>query len=407
MTEKKDAKAYDVIVVGAGPAGSMTALTLAKLGVNVLLLDRKTEIGVPDKCGEFVPSLDEMKNLSPRVKNLENIFNIPSHCIVNRTKFIKFSFPNKEVEIPFQGIVLERKIFDKHLANEAARAGAEITAFAKVTGLLDKGEGVRVRTIDGVKDIYSKIVVAADGAYSLLARQGGLPVSQDPLDYGVGYHYEMVGVDHDPDYVDMYIGEDIAPGTYAWIIPKGADVANVGTGVRASYMKKGLTVRDYQNNFTKKHAIVSKKLLRAQATAVKAGCIPVGGPMERTNTDNMVAVGDAAGHTIPTVGGGIPPALICGRLAGQAIAQSLLNGSPLQAYDSAWREQLGTTLQNSLRIRRMSDVVFKNTRIIDFATKKGWLTEEMIMKFVLCQMDAKMKLMESTLNLMKSSSPPQ
>ena len=401
MTGPND-EAYEAIVVGAGPAGSMTALTLARLGVSVLLLDRKTEIGVPDKCGEFMPHLNEMRKLSPKVNDLESLFNFPSHCVVNHTKFVKFVFPNKEIEIPFRGLVVERKIFDKHLANEAARAGAQVAAFTKVTGLLDKGEGVRVRTVDGIKDIRSKIVVAADGAYSMLARSAGLPVSQDPLDYGVGYHYEMVGVDHDPDYVDMYVGEDISPGAYAWIIPKGADVANVGTGVRAPFMKKGLTIRDYQNNFTKKHAVASKKLVRAQPTAIKAGCIPVGGPMERTSTHNMVAVGDAAGHTIPTVGGGIPPALICGRLAGQAIAQNLLNGAPLQAYDSAWREQLGTTLQNSLRIRRMSDVAFRNTKIIDFVTKKGWLTEEMVMKFVFCEMDAKMKLMESTLNLVKS-----
>ena len=393
-------EAYDAIVVGAGPAGSMTALTLARLGVSVLLLDRKTEIGVPDKCGEFVPHLSEMRRLSPKVNDLDGLFNPPSHCVVNHTRFVKFVFPHREIEIPFQGLVLERKIFDKHLANEAARAGAQVAAFTKVTGLLDGGEGVRARTIDGVKEIKSRIVVAADGAYSMLARSAGLPVSRNPLDYGIGYHYEMVGVDHDPDYVDMYVGEEISPGTYAWIIPKGEDVANVGTGVRVPFMRKGLTIRDYQRNFTERHAVASRKLARAQVTAVKAGCIPVGGPMERTSTSNLVAVGDAAGHAIPTVGGGIPPALICGRLAGRAIAGTLLRGEPLEAYDQMWRRELGETLQNALRIRRISDVAFKNTRLLDFVTKQGWLTEEMITKFVFCEVDAKMRLMESTLNLM-------
>lgn len=389
-----------MIVVGAGPAGSMTALTLARLGVKVLLLDRKTEIGVPDKCGEFIPHLDEMRKLAPRANDLEGLFNPPSHCIVNHTRYVRFVFPHKEIEISFKGVVVERKIYDKHLANEAARAGAQVAPFAKVTGLLEEGEGVRVRTIEGFMDIRSRAVVAADGAYSMLARRAGLPVSRDPLDYGVGYHYEMVGVDHDPDYVDMYVGEDISPGTYAWIIPKSGDVANVGTGVRTPFMKKGLNIRDYQNNFTKRHPVASMKVARAQVTAVKAGCIPVGGPMARTSTSSLVAVGDAAGHTIPTVGGGIPPALICGRLAGRAIARYLEEGEPLQAYESMWKGELGETLQNSLRIRRISDIAFGNPRIMDLVSERGWLNEEMITKFVFCQVDAKMRLMESTLSLM-------
>ena len=62
---------------------------------------------------------------------------------------------------------------------------------------------------------------------------------------------------------------------------------------------------------------------------------------------------------------------------------------------------MGKTLENSLRMRRMSDVVFKNEKMIDFVTKRGWLTEEMVMKFVLCEMDTKMRFMERTLQVMQ------
>jgi hypothetical protein len=75
-------------------------------------------------------------------------------------------------------------------------------------------------------------------------------------------------------------------------------------------------------------------------------------------------------------------------------------GKPLTRFEAAWRAQIGKTLENSLRMRRMSDVVFKNEKMIDFITKRGWLTEEMVMKFVLCEMDAKMRLMERTLRVM-------
>lgn len=396
MNYPENNQKYDVIVVGAGPAGSSAAKAAAENGASVLLIERELEIGVPDKCGEFLPALEEMKRLAPNVSDMESMFDPPSHCIVNRTKYVNFVFPNNvEFPVEFKGVVVERKLFDKHLANEAGRAGAEILPFTQATKLLD--DGVRVRSGGEVYDIKSDVVIGADGAYSLIAREAGLPVSTDPLDYGVGYQFEMVNVEHDPDYVDMYLGEDIAPGTYAWIIPKGKDVANVGTGVRAPFMEKGMTIRDYQRNLIQKHPITSKKLINAVPTAVKAGNIPVGGPIEKTTTENVIVVGDAGGHTIPTVGGGIPPGIIIGKIAGQVAAERISSGAPLSTFDDGWKSQMGDVLFNSLRLRKMSDVVFGSKRMIEVVTKLDWLTKDTISKFVYCKMDAKMKLIEQLL----------
>lgn len=391
---------YDVIVVGAGPAGSSAARAAAERGLEVLLVERELEIGVPDKCGEFVPSLKEMRRLTPHAKDLERYFDPPRDLIVNRTKFVRFVFPNdREISVEFEGVVVERKLFDKHLANEAARAGADVATSVKVVDLLEGGRGVKAKTLSGLVELESKVVIAADGAYSLVARRAGLPLSKSPLDYGVGFQYEMVGVDHDPDYVDMYIGEDVAPGSYAWIIPKGPDVANVGTGVRVPFVKRGLSVRDYQRNFVEKHPVASPKLRRAKPTAVKAGCIPVGGPIEEMVAGNVLAVGDAGGHTIPTVGGGIPTGLVIGSIAGRVVASHVLEGGSLSVFDGAWRAEMGETIENSLRIRRMSDVAFRNAKMMDWVTRSGLLTVEMMEKFILCEMDLKMKLVEKSLGI--------
>ncbi len=376
----------------------MTAKAAAESGLEVLLIDRELEIGVPDKCGEFLPSLSEMRRLAPNAEELDTIFDPPKRCIVNRTRYVRFLFPNqREFVVPFEGVVVERKLYDKQLANEAAEAGAEVAPLTRVIDLLEDGRGVKAKNIEGTLEIPSKTVAGTDGAFSLIARRAGLPVSRDPLDYSVGYQFEMVNVEHDPEYVDMYFGQDIAPGTYAWIIPKGDGIANVGTGVRTPFIEKGLNIRDYQHNFVEKHPIASEKLRKAKPTAIKAGCIPVGGPMEETCKGNILVVGDAAGHTIPTVGGGVPPALICGRIAGSIIGNHLRNGESLDRYEEAWRRQLGATLENSLRLRKMSDTIFRSERTLNFITKRGWLTEEMLQKLILCKMDAKMKLVEKTL----------
>lgn len=229
---------------------------------------------------------------------------------------------------------------------EAARAGAEVSLLTRFLTLLKDEKGIRVRTFDTEFEIKSKIIIGTDGTNSNIARSAGLVTLRSSLDFSVGFQYEMVRVEHDPDYVDMYFGREYTPGTYAWIIPKGDDIANVGTGIRIPFMAKGTNIRDYQRNFVTKHPIASKKLKKATPTAIKAGYIPVGGPLSKTCSRNMLVVGDAAGQTIPTVGGGVPTALICGEIAGRKAAKHLNKDEALVNYESEWRNLLGETLSN-------------------------------------------------------------
>ncbi len=378
---------YDIVVVGAGPAGSMAAKSAAEKGASVLLVERNAEIGVPLKCGEYMPSLKEMRVLIPNARNLERIYKFPARAIVNHINFVRLISPKgREAEVKFEAMALERKISDKHLAREAARAGAELMVHAEVERLLPGGKGVVVNAEGKRLNIEAKAVIGADGAESIIARQLGLYGRRDPMDIGICFEYEMVGVDSDSDVTEMYFGKNYAPGAFAWIIPKGDGVANVGAGVRTPYMQKGITAQDCLKNLIRHHPAASKKLRRAMPTAAVAGIVPVGGPPPKTFAGNAVVAGDAAGQVIAAVGAGVPVAMICGNIAGTVATAYVKGRGCLAEYEARWRAEVGDVLVSALKIRKITDIIGKSDRVMEYAIGH-WLKENLLGKLIRCKFD--------------------
>ena len=162
-------KEYDIIVVGAGPAGSIASRFAAEQGVSVLMLEKDRDVGYPVRCGEAISKA-----------GVEEF--IPSDEKWIATKISKFSFnapDGSEVVVEFgdAGYVLERRIFDYELARTAAEAGAEIITRAYVNGLLfDEGKvsGVKYELNGEQKEVTAKVVIAADGVESRVGRWAGL-----------------------------------------------------------------------------------------------------------------------------------------------------------------------------------------------------------------------------------------
>jgi len=378
---------YDVAVVGAGPAGSMAAKSAAENRATVLLIERKVDIGVPLKCGEYLPTLKEMQVLTPNVKNIESVFKVPDKFIVNRTNFVKLISPRgKETGVSFEAVVIERKFFEKYLAQEAARAGADIMVRAEVVRILPGGKGLAV-IADGKKSrVKAKTIIGADGTESIIARQLGLQTTINAMDLGICFQYEMARVDSDPSVVEMYFGKDYAPGAYAWIIPKGDGVANVGVGVRTPYMQQGVTAQDCLRRLIKHHPVASKNLRKAIPTAMVTGMVPIGGPPPKTFTENAVVVGDAAGQTIATVGAGVPTAMICGNLAGATAANYVRGSCQMAEYETKWKKAVGGVLSRGLKIRKINDIIGKSDRIMEYAIG-NWFKGELLEKFLRCKFD--------------------
>lgn len=321
---------YDVVIVGAGPAGSLTARYAAQGGLQTLLLDKKNLIGEPVRCGEFTPAVNELRIFFPRAQELEEIFTFPKNLIAQDISSVRvFSPYGKVYEFPIQGYTVERKWFDKYLVEEAKKAGAIIKTGEKVVRL----EENKVITEKGTYE--TKVIIGADGPSSLVAHFAGLPKNKE---YALSAQYEMGDLKIDPSVMEMYAGK-IAPGAYAWIIPKGEQRANVGVGIRRRFSGKESVIKLLK--YFINHSPASRKVAQGKPLSFVTGLVPTGGPLPQTVKDNLLLVGDAAGQVLPITGGGIPTAMICGRIAGQVCVEYFHSSLPLHEYEKRWREELG------------------------------------------------------------------
>ena len=333
----------DVLVIGAGPAGSSAAKHAALNGADVLMIEKKSEIGAPKRCAEGV-SKDGLLELGVEPS---------SRWITSEISGVRLVSPNgtdvwlteDTVKLPEMGYVVERKVFDKHMAMDAARAGADIMIKTLAKGLERKDGHVIVKAerMGEEIDIKAKIVIGADGPESRVGRWGGLKTAVKPKDMESGAQFEMVGVDlENEEALEFYFG-DVAPGGYAWVFPKGKDIANVGLAVISTLTEKSA----YQHlvEFAKNCPTTKN------ATAVD----PVGGILKKIATDNVMVVGDAGGMVNPLTGGGIISGMQGGRIAGQVAAAAVkdddFSEKRLAEYGKRCKEEIGDSFNKYMKAR--------------------------------------------------------
>lgn len=347
---------YDVIVVGAGPAGSTAAHFLAKdnAGFDVLILDRKTNVGVPVQCGEAI---------GKSKKELEMI-EIPEHAIIQEIRGFRVYSPdgtpvdwiNKEV----QGYIVDRRIFDKELLAQAAEAGTDVKLGANVLDVIyedKKVKGVRGEILGEPFEVEARIVIGADGVNSRIAKAVELRKRIPPRELDTSVGFDMVNVEVDrPDLMEFYVGKEIAPRGYVWIFPKGETRANVGIGIGVGFGEEGKNALHYLQDFMENHPIGSRKCKKAQMIEFRVGAIPLGGLNKNgIVADNVMLVGDAAGQVSPITGGGMSYGMVGGQIAGKTAAEALdradSSSTFLQRYADRWIDMYGETFENHLKMR--------------------------------------------------------
>ena len=306
---------YDVIVVGAGPGGAVAARTAAE-ECDVLMIEKRQEIGTPVRCAEGVLKSELVKFVHPdRTWISSYIQGYRIFAPDGTTLEVSSKAMGIEGELAY---ILERKIFDRKLAKDAARAGADVLVRTRATGLIMEDgvvKGVKIRRLGENLEVRSKVVIGADGVESQVGRWAGINTALKLKDAGSGAQYLMADIEVEEDFCDVYVGSQAAGG-YAWVFPKGEKLANVGVGMPAS-MLGGRRAIEYLNMF------VLKKFPEGQQLGVIMGSGPCSDALKTAVSNGLMLVGDAAHHCDPLSGGGITNAMEGGKIAGEVASKAV------------------------------------------------------------------------------------
>ncbi|MDR1690788.1 MAG: NAD(P)/FAD-dependent oxidoreductase, partial [Candidatus Methanoplasma sp.] len=323
---------HDAVVVGGGPAGTITAGLLAK-DHEVLVMEEHSSSGLPMQCaGLLTQKAVDMCGVTPD--------------ILNRIASANVIFPGGgEFEVrPGRTIALliDRTDLDRKLAEKAIDKGADIKYGTKYCGHKVREDRVSISTDKGETD--SKLIIGADGHSSKVAMSLG---NNSPKEYVYGIEADVKQRPDNDDRMTLRIGSEFAPGFFSWEIPFG-DMMRVGLCIKAG---TGNTPNEYLKRLMKRSGIADEKIVSRYS-----GKIPIGG-RPRSYGERMLLIGDAAGQVKPVSGGGIYPickaAPVLERTARIAIEEGRVSSRDLSAYEKGWKKEIGKELSRGYRIRKM------------------------------------------------------
>ena len=328
---------YDVVVIGAGPAGSRTARLLADRGYRVAILERDAAVGLPVHCTGVV-SAECMQR-----------YDLPESLVIRPIKSFVLRSPHghavdlKRKEV--QAYVLDRVGLDGYLADQAVGAGVDLVTSMEVTAVQWDGKNVHVTCSGGdAPELTARVAVLATGYGSALARSVGFGCGTEVVS-GAQAVVEASSVQG----LEVFTGKDTGKGGFGWLLPWKPGLALVGVLTRKH------TVRYLQEQIERlqQHGKVGevREMFR---------CRPV--PLEVAKTaiqDGILGVGDVVGQVKPTTGGGIYFGLLGADIAGEVIHEALLNGdatvAALQPYETEWRKLMEPEIRRGYLLRRLGE----------------------------------------------------
>lgn len=363
---------YDAVIVGGGPIGGFIAEKLAEKNIQVAVFEQHTEIGVPLRCAGLVTS------------RVFQLINKPMDEIIQNTiKGAHIHSPSGHI-LSIGGdkkhaLVIDRTAFDKTLMRHAEKKGAQVFLKNKVLSA-QNNQGIIELITSQKHDVSCKLLIGADGPFSKTRDLFGMP---QPKEFLRGMGAEITDVSLDPDFVEIFIGNSIAPGFFAWIIPTNPQGTQARVGVCIGKNTSFPPKHYFEQLFS--HPLSQPYLEKATITCKIGGVIPLG-PLEKTFESHVLLVGDAAAQVKPTSGGGIYPGLVCAAhcaaIATEAFNKNMFSPQQLKKYHLAWSKEIGRELSLGMKFRKIFTHLtddqmdkfikkFQNTAIVEIISRYG------------------------------------
>lgn len=307
-------------IIGAGPAGLLTATELSKAGKSVNIFEEHITIGEPVQCTGITTS------------HLNNIIKLPGNIIINTLDKAKVKSKNNEIifSLKHENIILDRKLFDQHLEKLAKKENVNI--FKNHKFLEYKKDYIIIKDLKNnkTKQVKNTILIGADGPQSKVSKI----INKKNNQFLIGAQ-ARVKINTNPNVFETELG-DIAKGFFTWLVPENKNIARIGLA----------TNKNLNQNFKK--LLSTYNIDKNQIIDYQGGLIPLYNPNQKIKHNNIYLVGDAASQIKATTGGGIIPALNSAKL----LAESIINKKD---YQEQFNKILKKDLYTSLMIRKTLD----------------------------------------------------
>ena len=370
-------KKFDVVIVGAGPAGCAAAYMLSAKGLKIALLDKDT---FPrDKiCGDAL-SADVTKQFhlmsGELIKKFEQFQNkIASNGVSfftpgNNKLEIKFTVPGDK----FGGGFVSRRIdFDNFFFSEAKNL-ADVEAFQnqQVKEVTIEPDKISVHTSDITFE--ASIALGADGAHSILNKKlTENKVERNHYCAGLRQYYENVKGFHEENHIELHFYKDILPG-YFWVFPLPNNRANVGIGMLSEVVsKKKINIKDKMEKLILNHPNLKERFKDAvPLETVRGYGLPLGSTKRSISGDRFLLLGDAAGLIDPFTGEGIANAIRSGRIAASHVLKAIKQNSFGADFNKQYDKEVYDKMWKEFRLSHSMQKLFRYPSIINFVVKKA------------------------------------